>query len=149
MGYELHITRQDTWYDEDFSKQISMEEWKNYLTDDPEMRLDNYAEASFEDGSVLRIEGEGLAVWTKHSRLLNVWFSYYKGNICVKSPDEEVILKMVNIAQKLDARVQGDDMEYYGKKGLILPDSQVVTNVQSWRRMYNKFTSFFNKWKKQ
>lgn len=44
MGYDLHITRQENWFDEDNSQQISFDEWTQVLSNDKDMRLDNFAE---------------------------------------------------------------------------------------------------------
>ena len=56
MGYDIHITRQENWYDDDKSLQITLGEWKEYVDSDPEMRLDNFAEASLPDGGKIRME---------------------------------------------------------------------------------------------
>jgi hypothetical protein len=117
MGYDLHITRQQDWFDDEIDKKISLEEWKTYVANDPEMRLDNYAEATTTSGELIWTESEGLSVWTKYSgngmKGDFAWFDYYNGNIECKNPDEEIIRKMLFIAQQLSAKVQGDDGEEY------------------------------------
>ncbi|WP_157197703.1 MULTISPECIES: hypothetical protein [Methylomonas] len=37
MGYEVHITRKAEWFEEE-GPEITIEEWKNYVVSDPEMR---------------------------------------------------------------------------------------------------------------
>lgn len=106
MGYDLHITRQDNWFDEEIGRRISFEEWKGYMANDPEMRLDN--------GELINVNGEGQAAWTRYSGGLEICFYYCKGNVIVKGPDDEIIKKMIEIATMLNARVQGDDGEFYG-----------------------------------
>jgi hypothetical protein len=117
MGYELHITRQENWFDEDDSRQISFDEWTQILADDKEMRLDNFAEATTTNGDTIRVESEGLSVWTKYSgNGLNgnyAWFDYSRGSIVCKNPDDEIIGKMLDIAGRLNAKVQGDEGEIY------------------------------------
>lgn len=76
MGYELHITRKENWFDEDLSTDISMEEWKAYVESDREMQLDNFAETMSPDGAVIRIKRDGISIWKKHSRFDKVWFSW-------------------------------------------------------------------------
>lgn len=119
MGYDLHITRKEEWSDEDESNSITLNEWKDYLQSDKEMRLDGFAEANLQDGQVLRMEDESLAIWKNYSgdgiNGNHAWFSLSQGNITVKNPDEEIIKKMLEIAGVLNARVQGDDGEFYGK----------------------------------
>ena len=117
MGYDIHITRQENWYDDDKSLQITLGEWKVYVDSDPEMRLDNFAEATLPDGGKIRMENEGLAVWTKYSGdsidSNHAWFDYRNGNITVKNPNEEIMKKMLAIANKLRAKMQGDEGEIY------------------------------------
>jgi hypothetical protein len=127
MGYELHITRQNDWLDENDSQKISLEEWKALLANDSEMRLDGFAEATTTAGVTLRIEEEGIAVWTKYSKDgldgNHAWFHFSKGNIEVKNPDDEIVAKMIDIAGKLQAKVQGDDGEFYE----LSTNNQIVT----------------------
>ena len=117
MGYELHITKQENWFDDDDSRQISFDEWMQILADDKEMRLDNFAEATTTSEDTIRVESEGLSVWTKYSgNGLNgnyAWFNYSQGSIVCKNPDDEIIGKMLDIAGRLNAKVQGDDGEIY------------------------------------
>lgn len=117
MGYEVHITRQENWFDEDDSREISFYEWTQILAHDNEMRLDNFAEATTTSGETIRVESEGLSVWTKYSgNGLNnnyAWFDYSRGSIVCKNPDDEIINKMLDIAERLNAKVQGDEGEIY------------------------------------
>jgi len=117
MGYELNITRQENWFDEDDSQQISLDEWMQILSNDKEMRLDGFAEATTTNGDTISVESEGLSVWTKYSgNGLNgnyAWFDYRRGNIICKNPDDEIIGKMLDIAERLNAKVQGDEGEIY------------------------------------
>jgi hypothetical protein len=120
MGYDVHITRREDWC-ERAGPAISIEEWSKLLAQDAEMRLDGYAEISAPDGTTIRIEEEGLAVWTAYSvhqeNGNRVWFSFYDGNITCKNPDAEILMKMWRIAQKLSAIVQGDEGESYDEYG--------------------------------
>ena len=116
MGYDIHITRQEHWSVVDDSEKISIDEWTGFLQTQADMRLDNFAEAQLPDGSKLRHDQEGIAVWIGYSRANetgNVWFYYSDGNISVKNPDDEIMKHMSFIAEKLDAKVQGDDGEFY------------------------------------
>jgi len=60
MGYDVHITRKDEWFSDE-GNEISLDEWKQFVESDPDMRLDNFAEAKTPEG-VLRVESEGLSV---------------------------------------------------------------------------------------
>ena len=102
MGYELYITRQDNWFDDNIQKKISLEEWISYISKDSEMRLDNFAQIELPNKEIFRIEKEGIAVWEEYSGegkgQNQAWFTYYNGNVQVKNPDQEIINKMVVIA---------------------------------------------------
>lgn len=117
MGYDLHITRKENWFDEDESNEIKLADWKDYLSSDDEMKLDNQALASTKNEDVLSYISEGLAVWTAYSK--NgvdgnfAWFDLRAGNITVKNPNKEIINKMLDVATRINARVQGDDGETY------------------------------------
>lgn len=122
MGYNLHITRKENWYDKQEPKDITLEEWKDYIKSDSEMRMDNFAETTTTDGTnqTLRTEREGIAVWVKkHSEKDGGgWIYYDDGNIVVKSPDKEMIEKIIQIAKELDAAVVGDEGEEYTEEYL-------------------------------
>jgi hypothetical protein len=115
MGYDVHITRKENWFDDETG--ISLTEWKEYIDSDEELRLDNVAEAKTEQGAVIRVESEGLAVWTAytgHDEGENMaWLDYRQGNITVKNPDDEILSKMISISKSLNAKVQGDEGETY------------------------------------
>jgi hypothetical protein len=95
-------------------------EWIQYITCDPEFRLDNYAAVELPGGKILRVEQEGIAVWLAYSQegvdQNHAWFTYFKGNISVKNPDQEIINKMVDIAQALGGKVQDDEGTSYEKE---------------------------------
>ncbi len=121
MGYDVHITRADNWFDS-ASQPITLSEWLDYVAGDPEMRLDNAAEAQGPDGQTLRYENQGLAVWTAYSGHgvggNMAWFDYRDGRVVVKNPDEEILRKMCRVAAQLGARVQGDEGAFYDEAGL-------------------------------
>lgn len=124
MGYNLYITRKEDWSDEDSSLEISLTEWTSYCQQDDEMRMDNFAEARPSDGSYFKIEKEGIAVWKKYSldglNGNHAWFNHNFGNITVKNPDEEIIKKMISIAEQLAASVQGEEGEVYDESSFPL-----------------------------
>ena len=127
MGYELHITRKANWFDD--GPDIPEAEWHTYVRADPEMTMSGLAEVALPDGGMLRYENSGLAEW-RNAGKEKVWFDYRNGRVVVKSPDEEIIGKMVSIAIALGAKVQGDDGEIYPlnskslSRFLKMPDSR-------------------------
>lgn len=147
MGYEVHITRKTDWSDKE-GPNISLEDWKVYISSDPDMRLDGYAEATVGNGDVLRVVSEGLAVWTAYSgHGVNgnmAWLYLGSGGIIGKSPDEEILRKMFEIAQALDARVVGDDGEEYGADGEVVAledatQAETAPEIKPPKRSWFKF----------
>jgi hypothetical protein len=117
MGYDVHITRAESWLDAE-ENPITLPEWLKYVEGDPEMRLDKVAVARDRKGKpVLAYQNEGLAVWVAYSRHEPTgnmaWFDWHGGCIVVKNPDDEIIAKMKRIAAALGAFVVGDDGEHY------------------------------------
>jgi hypothetical protein len=116
VGYDAHITRAEQWFDSEQSP-IPLADWLAYISSDPEFRLDGFAEATTPQGETIRTESEGLAIWTKYSKDglggNMALFDFFEDHIIVKNPDEEILGKMINVAEALGARVQGDDGEDY------------------------------------
>ncbi|MFK7778271.1 MAG: hypothetical protein QM501_09130 [Gimesia sp.] len=125
MGYEIHITRKESWSDES-GDEISLDEWKQLIATDADLRLDDYAEIDLPEGT-LRVENEGIAVWTGWIQNEiggnQAWFNYVEGNISIKNPDTEILKKMHLIARSLHAKVQGDDDEEYNEDGNVIGES--------------------------
>src|SRR5215213_8596640 len=108
MGYDIHITRKENWWEEDNLNYITLAEWLAYISQDSEMRPDNFVEAKLPDGITLTAEDDGIAVWSDYS--LNgkegnfAWFSYNNGEVVVKNTDEEILKKMVEVAKYFNAK---------------------------------------------
>ena len=120
MGYEVYITRKEAWFDEE-GDAITLDEWLSYVEQDPEMRADGYAEATTADGSTIRLEDPGIAVWTAYSGHREdanmAWFMHQEDRISVKNPDVEIRRKMHSVAIALGGSAQGEEAERYGADG--------------------------------
>ena len=99
MGYDLHITRAKHWAENE-SREITRDEWFALVAGDPDLTLDP-------------VNGDDFALWSGRCRYPEPWFNWWRGNISSKNPDQLIIAKMIQIAAKLGARVQGDDGEFY------------------------------------
>ncbi len=53
------------------------------------------------------------ALWSGSFEYPDPWFDWAQGNIYTKNPDEPILRKMLQIAQHLNAFVQGDEGEVY------------------------------------
>jgi hypothetical protein len=128
MGYDLHITRKEHWADHEEELNIRPEEWSYYLQSDPEMRYEGDYEINFKNGK-FNTKDKTLATWSANpTDAANgdevVLFYLYEGEISVKNSDQATISKMVEIAVHLNARVQGDDGEFYSRES-----DSIKTNI--------------------
>lgn len=100
MGYDLHITRKESWFDEEGPK-ISFTEWVSYVALDPEIEadIDNPRKQNF--------------VYISNSERRPLWWDE-RGEVYTKSPDDAMIGKLIDIAKALQAAVLGDENEIYG-----------------------------------
>ena len=139
MGYEVHITRKENWFDE--GSDIALEEWLDVVRSDAEMRLDGHAEATVGEGAVLRMEDPSMSVWvgySQHGQQGNMaWLWHNRGNVMAKNPDEEILRKMSRIAGRLSAKVQGDEGELYGEDGTPIGEEALSnSNSKPWWRFW-------------
>ena len=107
MGYDYHITRAGNWAEND-NAQITADEWLSLVRDDPELHIANE-------------NGPYFAEWR------DSWFDLVDGNVTTKNPDESTLGKMLALANRLRARVQGDDGEIYdGSESSDPPKHNVI-----------------------
>jgi hypothetical protein len=104
MGYDLYITRANEHFMPD-GQEITAGEWLEIVKSDPTLRLEGQAFPY-------------LALWSGDdicgkSVYPDAWLDWAHGNIYSKSPDKPIIRKMILLAEKLGAKVQGDDLELY------------------------------------
>ena len=119
MGYDRHITRKASWSDED-GPTISPDEWLRVLDIDPEL---SRATDAGDDPLAGAWNGQTL-----------FWFR--DGEVCCKNPDEPIIRKMVEIARRLGATVQGDDGESYPDALLSARSEPTTSEPSFWRRLF-------------
>ena len=116
MGYELHIIRRTNWDDEEAESNIALEEWLQYVATDAELNLTNGYESKFPGEEISWTDRPGFCLWTAHpdgGPYDAYWLDYRFGMISCKNPDDFTVMKMIEIATALDAKVQGDHGEYY------------------------------------
>lgn len=132
MGYDLHIVRRNDWDDYEENSNISLEEWLAYVQSDNELELTN--------GYQIKIPGvensfqnvPGFCNWTGHSTKVTddkPWFGFGHGMISTKYPDDETIKKMMTIADRFNARVQGDDGEFYDETYFLNKTNQFAQDI--------------------
>jgi hypothetical protein len=107
MGYDLHIRRPR-------GREISLEEWEAYVERSDDLIPQPSIEATNPvTGEVLSMETPGMAGWTGHPEGLAVGFDFRGSEITKKQPDEPTLARMQEIAAAFDARIQGDEGEFY------------------------------------
>jgi hypothetical protein len=116
MGYDIHITRAENWA-ENISFEITAQEWLEIIKGDPEL-------IPFPEN------GEYFVIWRGANKYPDTWFNWNQGNIFTKYPDKATFMKLYQIAQKLNAQVQGDDGEIYGSNEIQKIDDNFMEN---WR----------------
>jgi hypothetical protein len=93
MAYDFHITRAVDWADS-MQNPISADEWLSFVESDDE-------------SSLFKENGDYFAVWKNDV----AWFDWNGGESYTKNPDKLTISKMLQIAGKLNAKVQGVEGE--------------------------------------
>lgn len=103
MGVEFHITRAEFWAENE-DNQITSEEWLSVVNNDPELTLD-------------KRNGKHCVLWNGKSAYLEPWLEWNDGNIITKWPDTALYLKMLQVAQILNAKVMDDNGTEYSSPG--------------------------------
>ncbi len=128
MGYDLHIIRGEDWAE---AEPVPADAWITLVEGLSDFNITGAVEATNAAGELVRYESPALAHWTAHPSGLEVPFDCRDGQVVVKNPDGPTIRRMVEVAVELDARVQGDDGEWYD--GPPAPTGR-SKGVRRWRR---------------
>lgn len=128
MGVELHITRAEEHWAENDDNAIGANEWLAYVDSDPELQL--WPE-----------NGKYFVRWLGQSKYEDPWLDWFGGNISTKWPDTALYRKMVQIAQRLNAKIQDDDGNLYVTESdwefdPTAPSPSVEKKVPWWKRMF-------------
>lgn len=116
MAYSLHIHRRAEWSDR--GDDITLTEWQALCEADPTLDLTAVATAqNHRTGEEIAIRAEGMARWDGP---VMAWFTLDRGRITVDGADDAIIAKACEIAERLGARVQGDEGEFYAADGSTL-----------------------------
>lgn len=111
MGYEYQITRAEFWPRSE-ENPISLEEWQALVSTDDELEQANKTEHANWLGAADE-EGNRRDVY-----YTTVFYYWSRGCIRAEPRDREAMKKMLEIAKKLKARVQGEDGEFCTEKSL-------------------------------
>ena len=102
MGYDIHITKRDEWYDED-DLGITREEFIQLVDGRDELSI-----VDQDSADLMAIRDGDETQWL-------MWDS--SGDVLSKNPSQGMIAWMYEIAQLLGAKVQGDEGEIYRSDG--------------------------------
>lgn len=124
MAYQLHVSRAG-FFAENAGQQIGIDEWLAAVQSDPALTLDQGAD---DHAALLSSEAADA------ERI--VWDD---GNLVCSYPSEAAYAKLLELAQRLDAQLQGDDGERYltladypGQASVELPASEVAAGSVSY-----------------
>lgn len=106
VGYDIHITRTDEWFESEASP-IGVEQCMAVIEQDPDLRL--AGDSAFDSGLYFE--------WTGHPHRIES-FELSGGRISIKNPDNPTLAKMLDLAERLQAKVVGDDGESYDRQSL-------------------------------
>lgn len=106
MGYDHHITRADDWA-HNAGREIRASEWRAVVREDPEL---------VEDPNL----GAHAVIWRREKGGDQGWFDWADGNVYTTDASPDALRKMVELAARLEARVQGDDGEFYRSDGEVV-----------------------------
>lgn len=124
MGWEMHITRAESWSDSE-TQPIGSEEWVQLVNHDEELAFD-------------RRNGEFHAIWKGQE---TCWLEWNDGEICSKSPTQPLYEKMLEIATALNAHLRDDDDRPYLLPGDLLNPSwaRPATKTSWWQKIIRFF----------
>lgn len=120
MGYELHIRRKAS-PKQDEVQRITAIEWLGLIASDDELTLNAN-------------NGPYFAEWSGPSTYEQPWFDWIEGSVYTKYPDRAMLRKMLQIATRLDAIVEGDDGEVYTSPSDLpanLPNKPETTGLET------------------
>jgi hypothetical protein len=101
VGHHLYIHRAAEWHEAD-RHPIPADEWLAVVAADPQLRRDP--------------DKEYLVLWPGPCRYPGgTWFDWFEGRVYTKNPDRPTLAKMLELARRLGARVQGDHGEFYNR----------------------------------
>ncbi|MES1199065.1 MAG: hypothetical protein ABUS48_03705 [Pseudomonadota bacterium] len=143
MGYDIHIHRRADWTD--VGDDITSDEWRAVYEADESLTI--YGAYGYREGENVR---ETPVIGWPAPDCAEAAFTLYRGGIRTKNPSASAIRKAWEIADKLGAKVQGDDGEFYsadGKNCYYEPgDNELPVEMEAparseqkwWRKLFNK-----------
>lgn len=103
VGHDVYITRAPHYLD-GAQDPIDKEDWRALVASDPEL--------STPDPSV-----PDYALWNGETTVTTPWIDLADGNLFSRSPDHSFVRKLIDIAGRLGAHVQGEGGELYRVEG--------------------------------
>jgi hypothetical protein len=116
MNNTIYITRKSDLTNLYADSDITLQEWMNFVSNDPEMRLDNHTTVTLANGELYRYANPGAAVFlqraTGQSEVREVAFDFIDGSIRVYNGDELTIQKVKQMGFKLNAQIFQETKSY-------------------------------------
>ncbi len=123
MGYDLHITRADDWTRSEVVP-ITVDEWLDAVATDPDLRIDPR-------------NGPYFAVWGNATEnRAESWLDWSDGEVFTKNPRRIELAKMLDLAARFGASVQGDDGERYACVDDLPEDDAFARTLRPWWKFW-------------
>lgn len=112
MGYDLHVHRRENWWDEhgEDITEADLEAVAGGRTD--LKQVGSLSVTNPATGETITAPGP-FWLWTGHPGVVEVPLALRDGRVVLKGPDDEMLAFLVELAQVIGARVQGDEGEFY------------------------------------
>jgi hypothetical protein len=135
MGYEVHIVRLNDFDNSEEESNIQIDEWKDLVNNDKELTWQQYS----------GVEGETdfeYCYWLSHPEIdesNRPWFHFFRGSISTKWTDIACLWKLLQMAENLNARLRGDDGEYYDSEAIKKLESATAQQKVEKKKPFWKF----------
>lgn len=108
---KLFITRAPDSYSSSAHYPITLDEWRTFVSEQPDLRLREYVEIPRKGGQPVRFKKDGLAEWLGHPSGEPVRLNYFWGYLEFTNPDDPTCKRASEIAVSLGARIQEEELE--------------------------------------
>ena len=138
MGYSLYIHRRENWFDEGEDLSISYDEWNALAAADEALDV-----VGFSENLHTNIIHESFEMIDPIGN--KVVFHWSAGAIEIEGASEASVPKIFRSISKLDAKLQGDDGEFYREDGTSFYPEVTEADVSPSPIHRQKPRSFFSK----
>ncbi len=121
MSYDIHITRAESWFEDEEPITLAEVEaiWEQ-LPKGFQIERSDEVSATLPDGGILTVETGNYLIYEDESdpdSRIHIYFMHDVPTFSVR--DEKYLLPIIELADLLGAKVQGDEEEVYTKESIM------------------------------